>query len=148
MGSNPSRFKGPSNPVESVSPTDAAAFCTKLTALEHEAGSLPATFAYRLPTEQDFATYVENTPLETAFVSYIGDRSAPTSVASLPANPLGLHDVRGNVWEWCDSAVARGASYQSHEDYLATTFRFVGDPNLKVMDIGFRVVLKESGGGR
>ena len=145
-GRNPSRFKGPTLPVETVSPTEALAFCRELTAREHKAGQLPKSFAYDLPTEQDFAVYVQDTTLETAVVSLIGDRPRPLPVASLPANPLRLHDVRGNVWEWCGNAVARGGSYQSHEDHLSPDFRFVGNPSMRIMDIGFRIVLKEVGG--
>jgi formylglycine-generating enzyme required for sulfatase activity len=144
-GRNPSRFKGPSFPVETVSPTEALAFCRELTTREQKAGLLPKTFAYGLPTEQDFATYVADTTLETAVVSLIGDRPQPLPVASLPANPMRLYDVRGNVWEWTANAVALGGSYQSHEDYLSPTFRFVGNPSMKVMDIGFRVLLREVG---
>ena len=142
---NPSRFRGPSLPVETVSTTEALAFCRELTTREQKAGLLPKSFAYDLPTEQDFATYVTDTTLETAVVSLIGDRPQPLPVASLPANPLRLHDVRGNVWEWTGNAVARGGSYQSHEDHLSPAFRFVGNPSMKVMDIGFRVVLREVG---
>jgi formylglycine-generating enzyme required for sulfatase activity len=145
MGKNPSHFSGPSLPVENVSPSEALAFCRALSAREHKAGHLPESFAYTLPTEQDFDTYVADTSLDTAVVSLIGDRPQPLPVASLPANPLGLYDVRGNVWEWTDNAVARGSSYQSHEDYLSPNFRFVGNPSMKVMDIGFRVVLKKTG---
>jgi formylglycine-generating enzyme required for sulfatase activity len=144
-GRNPSHFSGPSLPVENVSPSDALDFCRTLTAREHKAGLLPESFAYVLPTEKDFDIYVADTSLETAAVSLIGDRPQPLPVASLPPNPLGLHDVRGNVWEWMDNAVARGSSYQSHEDYLSPSFRFVGNPSMRIMDIGFRVLLKKSG---
>ena len=145
MGKNPSKFEGASRPVEMVSPSDAKAFCSRLTQREHEAGTLPESFAYGLPTQKEFDTIIADTPLDTAFVSHIGDRLATTSVASLPPNHLGLHDVRGNVWEWCSDNVARGGSYQSHEDFLAPSFRFVGNANMRVMDIGFRIVLRETG---
>jgi formylglycine-generating enzyme required for sulfatase activity len=148
MGRNPSKFQGARRPVESVTPTEAAEFCRKLTAAEHAQGLLPKSFAYALPTETEFDVLIANTPLTTAYVSLIGDRPQTTDVASLPPNALGLHDVRGNVWEWCANAVARGGSFQSHEDYLAPSFRFVGTPTMAVEDIGFRVVLKESGGPR
>jgi formylglycine-generating enzyme required for sulfatase activity len=144
MGRNPSRFPGARKPVERVTPTEAAEYCRKLTAREHDQGLLPKSFAYALPTESQFDLLIADTPLATAFVSHIGDRQQTSEVASLPPNPLGLHDVRGNVWEWCNNAVARGGSYQSHEDYLAPEFRFVGHSGLAVEDIGFRVILQES----
>lgn len=142
MGKNPSRFPGANRPVEMVSPSDAKQFCSRLTQLEQDAGTLPEGYTYGLPSQSDFDDWIQGTTLETAYVSLVGDRPSTTNVASLPPNPLGLHDVRGNVWEWCTDLTARGGSYQSHEDYLAPNFRFVGDANMKVMDIGFRVVLR------
>jgi formylglycine-generating enzyme required for sulfatase activity len=146
LGRNPSKFPGALHPVEKVSPDDAREFCRKLTEREHEAGTLPKSFAYSLPSESEFDDYCKDTPLETAYVSLLGDRSSTIDVGSLPANALGLHDVRGNVWEWCDNNVARGGSYQSHEDYLNPAFRFAGSATSTVEDIGFRVVLREVGG--
>ena len=146
LGRNPSKFPGARHPVEKVSPDDAREFCRKLTEREHEEGTLPKTFSYGLPSESEFDEYCKDTPLETAYVSYIGDRYSTIDVGSLPANSLGLHDVRGNVWEWCENNVARGGSYQSHEDYLNPAFRFAGSPASAVEDIGFRVVLREVAG--
>ncbi len=145
MGANPSKFSGATRPVENVSCLEAAEFCRKLTEKEQSEAKLPKNFAYQLPTEAEWELYVNETPLNTAIVSLIGDRPWTENVGLLPPNKLGLHDVRGNVWEWCANAVARGGSYQSHEDYLGIGFRFAGTPDLKMEDIGFRVLLKETG---
>ena len=52
MGINPSHFRRPDLPVESVGWDDAVAFCKKkLTERERQAGCLPAGFEYTLPTE-------------------------------------------------------------------------------------------------
>ena len=51
MGTNPSRFKGPQNPVEQVSWNDAVEFCRKLSALPAEKSS---GYEYRLPTEAEW----------------------------------------------------------------------------------------------
>jgi formylglycine-generating enzyme required for sulfatase activity len=51
MGTNPSDFKGPQNPVEEVSWNDAVEFCRKLSALPSEKS---AGYVYRLPTEAEW----------------------------------------------------------------------------------------------
>jgi len=141
MGGNPSKFVGPQQPVERVSWTEANDFCQKLTEKERKEGKLPKTYEYALPTEKQWEYYVDNAALKDAFTSFLGDRRQPVDVGLLPANDYGLHDVRGNVWEWCSSPVARGGSYVSYEDYLQIDFRYVGTPELKYEDIGFRCIL-------
>lgn len=51
MGKAPSHFVGVFTPVESLSWTEASAFCRKLTTLTRKAGLLPKGWEYRLPTE-------------------------------------------------------------------------------------------------
>jgi hypothetical protein len=145
MGTNPSKFSGPQRPVEQVSWTDAQEFCRKLTEQERADGKLPKTYAYVLPTEEQFNYYVEGTLLKDAITSYLGDRRNTENVGGPPVNKFGLHDVRGNVWEWCSSPVARGASWRSYEDFLAPSMRFVGTPDLRYDDIGFRLILQSTG---
>jgi formylglycine-generating enzyme required for sulfatase activity len=106
-GSNPSYFKGDSLPVEQVSWNDSQAWCQKLGL------RLPSEseweYACRAGTETPFAT---GETLTTAQANYDGNypygggrkgefRKRPVKAGSLPANPWGLHEMPGNVWEWC-----------------------------------------------
>ncbi|MCD8482812.1 MAG: SUMF1/EgtB/PvdO family nonheme iron enzyme [Verrucomicrobia bacterium] len=54
VGQNPSRFRGPHLPVDSVTWHEAMQFAELLTAREREAGRLPPGFVYRLPTEAEW----------------------------------------------------------------------------------------------
>lgn len=105
MGSNPSHFKGAENPVEMVSWEDAQAFLQKLNQKEN-------TMHYRLPTEAEWE-YAARAGTKTEFFwgedekklgeyawfrENSGNRTHP--VGTKIANPWGLHDVYGNVYEW------------------------------------------------
>jgi formylglycine-generating enzyme required for sulfatase activity len=144
MDENPSHFAGAQRPVEQVSWNSARSFCTRLTQKEKDAGLIPPGYSYSLPTEAQWSEYVDDARLEDAISSHLGDRRSTENVGGLPPNKFGLHDTRGNVWEWCATPVARGASWRSHEDYLDLGFRFIGEPDLKYDDIGFRVILQSS----
>jgi formylglycine-generating enzyme required for sulfatase activity len=148
MGDNPSRFTGARRPVEQVSWRNATAFCERLTQLEKEAGTLPPGYAYALPTETQWEHFVGDARLEHAITSHLGDRRTSENVGALAPNQFGLHDTRGNVWEWCASTAARGASWRSHEDYLAIPFRFTSNADAKYDDVGFRVVLQATTASR
>jgi formylglycine-generating enzyme required for sulfatase activity len=150
MVGNPSRFRGPRHPVEQVSWYDAVEFCRKLT--EREEARLGGRWEYSLPTEQQWEYYVADAQLRDAVHGrWQGGKPMGTSdVGSLGANRLGLHDVRGNVWEWCldwwsikkDEHVLRGGAWDlSHPDDLAVAYRPVAATALYVGNGGFRCVL-------
>jgi formylglycine-generating enzyme required for sulfatase activity len=121
MGSNPSKFKGATLPVEKVSWEDAMLFCEKLTQMEKAAGRLPEGWAYTLPTEAQWEYACRaGTTTATSFGNSLSSRQAnfdgdspyggaakgpnlekTTAVGTYPANPWGFHDMHGNVWEWC-----------------------------------------------
>jgi formylglycine-generating enzyme required for sulfatase activity len=106
MEQNPSRFKGnPNHPVEQVSWYDVLAFLRKLNALEGGRD-------YRLPTETQWEYACRagtETPRYHEHIDAIAGYSATSErqaghtypVGQKLPNPWGLHDMLGNVWEWC-----------------------------------------------
>ena len=106
MWSNPSSFKGSDQlPVESVSWNDCQAFITKLNELTGKNFRLPTEaeweFAARGGNASEGYTYSgSNTLGDVAW--YFSNSSRKThEVATKAPNELGLYDMSGNVWEWC-----------------------------------------------
>jgi formylglycine-generating enzyme required for sulfatase activity len=153
MGRNPSKYKSGRNPVERVSWHDAMAFCRALTGIEKDAGRLPAGFAYSLPSEKQWNEFVGDASLEDAVHGRFGkdgEPLGPVEVGSRRANQFGLHDVRGNVWEWClddylpnyNWKVLRGGAWSvSDPDNLAVSVRLNVEPETAYDFYGFRCVL-------
>jgi len=105
MGKNPSHFKGDNLPVESISWKDAFEFCLKLS---ERTGK-----EYRLPTEAEWEyacragsttryCFGDDDAMLEQYAWYSknsGNKTHPVG-EKLP-NAGGLHDMHGNVWEWC-----------------------------------------------
>ncbi len=161
-------FNEDNRPVAMVTWNDARAFCDWLSG---QPGEQERTYA--LPTEAQWewaaragtatlrpfgdtdkelpkfawfnATYTPNPKKES------GGRGRQP-VAKLLPNAWGLHDMLGNVWEWCadrrvDEAtgetrepVMRGGGWRSGGSHCTVVAHDPGAPNLKADHIGFRVV--------
>ena len=164
MGGNPSKFKGASRPVENVSWNDAQQFLEKLNARLGNADGgnmfLPteAQWEYAARARQK-EIYAGGSLDEVAW--YDGNsRNETHPVSTKKANAWGLHDMSGNVLEWCqdwydgelpggsdpngpDSGpyrVFRGGSWSSNAANCLVALRISRIPTILGNDIGFRVV--------
>jgi formylglycine-generating enzyme required for sulfatase activity len=112
--------EGDDYPVGNVNFAEAEAFCRKLTDLGRKSGDLPQGWEFRLPTEAQWEYACRaGTTTATAFGDTISSKQAnfqgkpyngaepgpslkrAARVGSYPANAWGLHDMHGNVCEWC-----------------------------------------------
>jgi hypothetical protein len=175
MGDNPSTFRGHYNlPVETVTWEQAVEFCKRLTREEHVAGRLAEDYEYRLPTEAEWE-YAARAGTDTRFFfgkdsSKIGEYAWTKSnseakthiVGKKSPNPYGLHDIYGNVFEWCydwygeypnmpidnysgpetgEARVLRGGYYDQAADEMGAGIRGGHKPVVKSPAIGFRICL-------
>ena len=184
MGNNPSNFKGNNLPVEQVSWFDAIEYCNKLSLKEGLTpcyrGSEDAITCdwnangYRLPTEaewefaakggtKDYLTYVNagsnNADAVAWFEVNSGKKTHP--VGTKAPNSLGIHDMSGNVWEWCwdwygnysnaaqtdplgassgSNRVDRGGSWFASAQVVRSAVRDGVTPTYRDSHLGFRIV--------
>ena len=105
MGVNPSKAQHPDKPVETVSWDDAVEFCRRLGEMTGHPVSLPTEaqweYACRAGTTTAFSFGDDREQLPLYGWTRQEQETGPTKVASLPPNAWGLHDMHGNVWEWC-----------------------------------------------
>nr|MBP3283329.1 SUMF1/EgtB/PvdO family nonheme iron enzyme [Treponema sp.] len=183
MHKNPSSFRGQELPVECVSWYDAVEFCN---ALSRKDGFEPCyrgkgssvkcdltKNGYRLPTEAEweFAARGGNQSRGYEYSGgdnveevawYEGNSNNRTHEGwKKKANELGLYDMSGNVWEWCNdwygeypdedendpcgassgsSRVLRGGSWYHGSNACAVSFRNLNNPDNRYYNIGFRIV--------
>lgn len=165
MGTNPSYYKGDNLPVECVSWDDCQTFIRKLNALTGK--------NFRLPTEAEWE-YAARGGKKSKGYKYAGSNtiddvawytenaSGTKQVKTKSPNELGLYDMSGNVWEWCQDChydsgsqanpqgassgshrVLRGGSWCSFSRHCRVSFRRYNDPDYRNDDRGFRLCLPQ-----
>jgi formylglycine-generating enzyme required for sulfatase activity len=169
MTNNPSYFKGDLRPVEQVNWDEAMLFCERLTKLHSHEGLIPNGFRWRLPTEAEWE-YGCRSGGRQAYSNDIGVAGWSLENSSMQSHPInikvpnkwGVHDMHGNVWEWCmdwyqeypkqDTVdpickrvslgrVLRGGGWLLEEKYCRSAARRYSAPNLSYSYVGFRPVL-------
>lgn len=123
MGQNPSKHKGPDNPVEQLGWLAAVKYCNMRSLREglnpcYTLEPLRCDYeanGYRLPTEAEWeyackagtkTTYsFGNDPAQLRNYAWYQDNANKTThpVGQKTPNPWGLYDLHGNVWEWCNT---------------------------------------------
>ena len=108
MGSNPAKFKGENYPIENVSFNDCVRFVEKLSQLTGRHFRLPteAEWEYAARGGQRSKGYRYAGANDTTSVAWLYTDSLwvrHMSVAAKRPNELGLYDMSGSVWEWCDT---------------------------------------------
>jgi formylglycine-generating enzyme required for sulfatase activity len=172
--------EGEDFPVYNVNFAEAEAFCRKLTEQTRAAGTLPEAWEFRLPTEAQWEYACRaGTKTATAFGDRLSSRQAnfkgqpyngaevgpslnrAAKVGRYPANAWGLHDMHGNVFEWCrdwshpkrpggtdpdlydnkaQSRVRRGGCWADEGWPCRSACRLRFEPERRSDHIGFRIV--------
>jgi formylglycine-generating enzyme required for sulfatase activity len=181
LNPDPSHFKGDQRPVESVSWEDAIEFCRRLSQRTGRRYTLPSEAQWEYACRAGTTTpYHYGATICTELANSNGTemygegemgvyRGQTTDVGSFPANPWGLHDMHGNVWEWCadnwhgnyegapedgnawfdeeakdnensmKERLLRGGSWVDYPGDCRSAYRSNDRPGLRNLGIGFRV---------
>lgn len=164
---DPSGFKGGQRPVETVSWFDAARFCNGLSVIlglrpcylvtSEGAGIDESADGFRLPSEAQWEYVCRAGTGKVRYGEldeiawYAGNSEGCTHDVGLKKpNAWGIHDMLGNVWEWCEDLydpevygiyrVFRGGGWNDEERGCLASNRRRSHPTYAIDDLGFRVV--------
>jgi eukaryotic-like serine/threonine-protein kinase len=174
MDENPAHWQNNRLPVERVSWGNAQVFCQKLNAKTGKKYRLPSEAEWEYACKAGTVTpFYFGETINTELANYNGNcldksgvqgvyRAKTTAVGSFPANGFGLHDMHGNVWEWCedqwqenyqeepangiarindhDYRLLRGGSWSSHPHNCSAAYRHKRSADNRCSIIGFRLV--------
>ena len=167
MGINPSEFKGDNQcPVENVSWNDCQEFIEKLNRLTGKNFRLPteAEWEYAARGGNKSKGYKYSGSNDADAVACYGDNSGGKThpVAQKQSNELGLYDMSGNLWEWCQDwygdytshsqsnpkgantgsgRVLRGGSWFNFAWFVRVSFRLKDTPDFRFNGYGLRLAL-------
>lgn len=168
MDKNTSYFKGINHPVESVSYSDCQVFIKKLNSLTGQHFRLPTEaeweFAARGGNKSKAYQYSGSNNLNDVawYDNNSGNKTHP--VAKKNPNELGIYDMSGNVYEWCQdwegiynnsaqtnptgptsslNRIRRGGCWGHDASKCRTASRNNGTPGYRYDDLGLRLVLTE-----
>lgn len=168
MGTDPSHFKGPNLPVETVSWKECQTFLAKLSQKTGRTFSLPTEaqweYACRAGTTTPWSFGAQ--PELAEEFGWVGTNAQEKThpVGTKKPNPWGLYDMHGNVWEWCADGyinpypagevvdpfgsldghppIVRGGGWSEHPVNLRSAYRNCnGEPDGKTDGIGFRCAM-------
>ena len=168
MGNNPSNFKGDNLPVENVSWKDCQEFLSKLNNTTGKTFRLPteAEWEYAARGGKKSRGYQYSGSSNLSDVAWYEDNSGNKThdVGSKQANELGIYDMSGNVWEWCQDKygkyssssqtnptgansgskrVIRGGSWEIIDWGCRSSCRYGNTPDDRGNSFGLRLVFSE-----
>jgi formylglycine-generating enzyme required for sulfatase activity len=170
----PLRGEGSDYPMYYISYNECEEFCSKLNKLL--ANQLPEGYKFRLPTEAQWEYAARGGKKSKGYKysggDYIGEVAWYDSnsgektheVGMKDKNELGIYDMSGNVWEWCQDwfdanyysnspstnpkgpgsgsgRVLRGGSWYLNAQYCRVSFRNCLTPDYRDLNYGFRLSL-------
>ncbi len=166
-GARPSTSQGDRLPVEGVSWLDAVGYCNRLSEQEGltpvyregEGGAIEwdaAGDGYRLPTEAEWehacragTSEARYGPLDEIAWHRGNSGERVHEVGGRRPNAWGVHDMLGNVWEWCwdvydaevygSYRVLRGGGWFDEPWSCRASVRRRSHPTFRIDDVGFRV---------
>jgi len=167
MSSNPSKFRsGDDYPVETISWNDAQQYISKLKQQSGNSFSLPteAQWEYAARSGGRDQIYAGGNDVDSVAWYYSNSGSNTHRVGTKDPNGLGIYDMSGNVWEWCEdvydknaysrhvrnnpvitsggnSRVDRGGSWDDNPRDVRAAGRGGDSADRRGSDIGFRLCL-------